>query len=83
MNKPYAVTFTYNFDDETVVYLFASEVEAREFFEESFLEEFRIDSNENGWDCSKNIISENHYQIINQFNDREDITDFRLGRVYN
>ena len=79
----YAVIFTYSFDDEVVVYLFDTEKEATDFLVASFQEEKRIDEEENGWnpEC---WLSEDRWQatITNRFFDHEDVTEFRIGRVY-
>lgn len=82
-NKSYAVVFTYSFDSDTAVYLFDTEKDALIFLRESFMEELRIDREENGWDTESYIDEDAGYaEIINHFYDRDDKTEFRLGRVY-
>lgn len=81
--KSYAVIFTYSFDDDTAVYLFDSEKEAVDFLRGSVMEEFRIDTEENGWDSSCNISDDGYYgEIKTNFFDRIDITEARIGHVY-
>lgn len=81
--KSYAVIFTYSFDSEVVVYLFDTLDEAKKFLKESFEEEVRIDTEENGWDCTSYIDEDGCYaRIFNQFSDRIDKTTFRIGNVY-
>lgn len=82
--KSFAVIFTYSFDDEVAVYLFDTEDEAKKFLKESFEEEVRIDTEENGWDCNSYIEDDGKYaKIFNRFDDRIDATTFRIGNVYN
>lgn len=82
-NMPYAVVFPYSFDDETVVYTFATEEEARKFLEDSYTEELRIDTEENGWNSEGKKLSENHYIITNHFADHDDVTNFNFACIYN
>ena len=84
MNNLVAVIFTYSFDNETPVFLFKTEKEALAFLKRSYIEEVRIDKEENGWDCHHFIEEDGRYaEIKNIFYDHEDITRFHLGEVYN
>ncbi len=82
----YAVIFTYSFDGETAVYLFATEDEAKRFLLESYLEELRIDTEENEWNSVGEISEDGWYAKIQvQFDDGDhplDITEFRIGTIY-
>lgn len=82
----YAVVFTYSFDDEVAVYLFATEGEATKFLREQYEEELRIDVEENGWETEGEHSEDWWYaRISNNFDDgdiRVNVTEMRLGRVY-
>ena len=79
----YAVIFTYSFDDEVAVYLFADEESAKKMLRETYETEVRIDREENGWDVEAEIREDRWYaRIENRFPDREDVTEFRIGSVY-
>lgn len=82
-NKSYAVVFTYSFDDESSVYTFATEEQARKFLDDSYAEELRIEKEENGWDSEGEMLSENHYIITSHFGDYDDVTDFYFANIYN
>lgn len=83
VSKAFAVVFTYSFDKETPVYLFNTKDEAKKFLNESYKEELRIDSEENGWMVDGNIDEDLEYaKIVDYFPDHDDITEFRLGQVY-
>ena len=79
----YAVIFTYSFDGDVAVYLFDDEESAVRMLRENFEEERRIDVEENGWDVDAIITDDGWYaKIIDHFCDRDDITEMRIGRVY-
>lgn len=79
----YAVIFTYSFDGECVVYLFQTEEESITFLRDSFNEEVRIDKEENCWDVVSEISEDGRYaKITNCFEDRDDITEMRVGNIY-
>ena len=83
--KNYAVIFTYSFDSEIAVYLFETFEEAKEFLKTNFELEKKIDIEENGWeDISDFEISEDggYAKIINHFPDRDDITEYHIGNIY-
>ena len=81
--KNYAVIFTYSFDNDVAVYLFETYEKAKKFLKESFLEEVRIDIEENGWNTEYSICNDGDYAIItNHFNDHSDTTEFRIGSIY-
>lgn len=86
MDKNYAVIFTYSFDSEVSVYLFATEQEAKKFLKDSLDEEVRIDREENGWDCEFTLSEDGWYaKITNNFDDGDDpvdVTEMCIGRVY-
>lgn len=53
MKRPircYAVLFTYNFDNDSSVYLFDDFESAQEFLKNAYNEEVRVETEENGWD---------------------------------
>ena len=79
----YAVIFTYSFDDDVAVYLFEKEEEAKKFLKESFENEMRIDTKENGWDSHGYINGEGNYAKIETiFRDHTDKTEMRIGNIY-
>lgn len=81
--KNYAVIFTYNFDSDVAVYLFETEDEAKKFLKDSYAEELRIDIKENGWDSEGFISKDGWYaKITNYFDNGIDITEFRIGNIY-
>lgn len=82
----YAVVFTYSFDDEVAVYLFATEEEATRFLRDQYHEELRVDIEESGWNTEGENSDDWWYaKISNNFDDgdaRIDVTEMRIGRVY-
>ncbi len=83
--KAFAVIFAYSFDDEVAVYLFGTEKEAKKFLKSSYLEEVRIDIEENEWTNITYKISKNgrYAKITNKFQDEDDeFTEFYLGEIY-
>ena len=82
----YAVIFTYSFDSEVAVYLFGIEEEAKKFLKDSFSEELRIDTEENGWNSEGYISDDGWYaRIENYFGDEGSepaVTEFRIGIIY-
>lgn len=84
--KNYAVIFTYSFDNEVAVYLFETEEQAKKFLEDSYIEELRIDIEENGWGSEGTISDDGWYaKIENYFGDEgsePDVTEFRIGNIY-
>lgn len=80
----YAVIFTYSFDGEVVVYLFATYDEALKFLKGSYEEELRIDTEENGWDSHGCFDEEEGVAyIFTCFNDHIDKTTMMIGNIYN
>jgi len=79
----YALVFNYSFDSDAAVYLFDTFTEAKEALRESILEEYRIDTEENGWDSTYFISEDGLYgSVVNSFITYEDITEARVGKVY-
>lgn len=82
----YAVIFTYSFDIDAAVYLFRTEEEAKKFLRESYLEELRIDQEENGWNSVGEISEDGWYAKIQvEFDDADhplDLIEFRIGTVH-
>lgn len=80
----YAVIFSYSFDDDVAVYLFETVDEAIGFLVGSYKEELRIDTEENDW-YSEGFLADDHYsaRITTYFSDHTDVTEFRVGTVYN
>ncbi len=78
----YAMVITYSFDDEVAVYLFADEEAAKKMLRESYENEVRIDTEENGWDVDAVIRDDGWYaKITDRFHDHENVTEFRIGTV--
>lgn len=81
--QSYAVIFTYDFDDDVAVYLFSDEEKARTFLRENFEREVEIDTEENGYDTESYIREDGWYaKIINHFDDHDDVTEYRVGIIY-
>lgn len=84
--KSYAVVYTYSFDSDCAVYLFDTFEEARKFLTESFQEELRIDTEENGWSSEGELSEDKTYaKIVNRYSDElrdPDITYFHLANIY-
>ena len=80
----YAVVFTYNFDEESEVTLFDSFEEATDYLYESFVEERRIEREENGWDVDslvavdKTFASISHCGVDSDGEEYEDVCEYRL-----
>ena len=78
----YAVVITYSFDDEVAVYPFADEEAAKKMLRESYENEVRIDTEEDGWDVDDVIRDDGWYaKITDRFQDHENVTEFRIGTV--
>lgn len=81
----YAVIFTYNFDEDSSVYLFEDEELAKEFLYESFCEERRIETEENEWDVDSLVAADRTYALISHSDigadgeEYEDICEYRLS----
>ena len=79
----YAVIFSYNFDDDVAVYLYETEEEAIRHLREHILEEFRIDTEEDGLSSEYEINDDGRYGLITtHFFDHDDVTEVRVGQVY-
>ena len=78
----FAVVITYSFDSEVPVFLFEDEDSAKLFLAENFLQECKIDMEENGYDTDSEIGEDGWYaKIINHFSDRDDVTEYRIGII--
>ncbi len=82
----YGVVFSYSFDGDVSIYLKSTLEDAKEFLNESYEEELRIDIEENGWN-SEGFIDENgmYAEIKTYFDDGDDVCDitrFQIGCVY-
>lgn len=73
----------YSFDTESTVNMFYSEENAKKFLIESFNSEVEHDK-ENGY-ASECKIDKNqkHATIITKFEDKQDTTEFTIGKMYN
>lgn len=79
----YAVIFTYSFDNDCAVYLFATEQGAKDFLFNTYQQEIEEDS-KLGYDMEYEISEDKWYaKIIEHFADRDDITEMRIGNIYN
>ena len=82
-NPNFAVIFNYSFDNEVAVYLFENEEEAKKFLKESYEEEMRIDTEENGWHSHGYINKDGDYAKIETiFSDHTNKTEMRIGNIY-
>ena len=79
----YAVVISYSFDEDVIVYLFPTEEEAVSVLQESYEKEYRIETEEDGWDAVGEISESGLYAIITvHFADHDDVTEFRVGSVH-
>lgn len=60
----YGVIFTYNFDHDSSISLFETLEEAQNYLVESYEEEKRIETEENGWDVECSITDDKTYASI-------------------
>ena len=80
----YAVIFTYSFDPEVPVYLFADFDSAADFLRTSMMDELKIDVEENGWNSVLEFSEDNDYaKITTYFFDHTDITEAYIRTIYN
>ena len=78
----YAVIVTYSFDWHTPVWLFKTMEEAKSFLKQSAQNEFRIDTEEDGWKASIEFDNDEEYAKISVYlNDDTYITEFRIGEI--
>ena len=82
----YAVIFTYSSNVNPAVYLFDTEAEAKLFLLESYREELRIYTEENGWNSVGEISDDGWYAKIQVDSDDGDpaidLTELRIGNIY-
>ena len=79
----YAVVFSYSFDYDVAVYLFKTFEEARSWLSKSLMAEYRIQTDENGWDAYYEVNGDGTYaKLVTQFFDHDDVMEIRLGCVY-
>ena len=77
------VVFTYSFDTDSAVSLFATQEEAIDYMMKSLEEELRIDKEENGWDSDSYVTEDKMYaKIITHFPSGDDVTEMRIANVY-
>ncbi len=82
------VVVTYSFDDEVPIYLYESDKEAEDALYKGFLEEVRIEKEENerteGIDFYAKISDDHRSASITVIGSTgEDVTEWRIGCVYN
>lgn len=79
----YAVVFSYSFDAETVVYLFETENEAKEFLIDNYIEELKSDIFDNAYK-TEGTLSDSGWEakIINHFDTHTNITEIKIANVY-
>lgn len=79
----HAVIFTYSFDPEVPVYLFADFDSAADFLRTSMMKELKIDIEENEWNSVLEFSEDNDYaKITTYFFDHTDITEAYIGTIY-
>lgn len=78
----YAVIFRYSFDDDTAVYLFATEEEAKNFLRDNY--EFEVKINEDiGYSFDAEISDDGWGATITEyFQDHNNITEMFIGNIY-
>ena len=76
----YAVVFTYNFDNDSEITLFADYNKAKQYLKDAFDEELRIETEENEWeDVETTFDPSGHYAEIRHYvSDGVDICEYRL-----
>ena len=78
----YAVVVTFSFDPQVSVLLFDTWEEAMSFIKKDILEEYNTDL-ENGWDTEMAIFeNEGRAILTNHFHDKDDITEWRIGDIF-
>lgn len=79
----YAVVFSYSFDAETVVYLFETENEAKEFLIDNYIEELKSDILDNAYK-TEGTLSDSGWEakITNHFDTHTNITEIKIANVY-
>lgn len=83
MEKSYAVTFTYSFDEDAATYLFETLEKAQNFLVDSMEKEYNIDLKENNWNVKLEISDSKCYaKITDYFDDHNDITEAHLSNLY-
>ena len=82
-NSACAVVVTFSFDPQVSVILMNDENEAWEFIKTDILEEYNIDTQENGWESEYAIYEDDHRAVLTtHFKDRDDIVEWRIGDIY-
>ena len=79
--KEYAVIFTYNFDNDSQIFLFGDDYDgAVQFLKDSFNEELRIETQENEWDDVEVWHNDawTNAEIRHYVSDGVDICEYRL-----
>lgn len=78
----YAVITTYSFDWDTPVWLFETLKEAKDFLKQSAQNEFRIDTEEDGWNAFLEFDNNEEYaKITVYFSGDTCTTEFRIGKI--
>lgn len=82
-NNKCAVVVTFSYDPQLSVLLFDNRDAAWDFIKNDILEEYTIDTEENGWD-SEYAIFENECRAVltTHFADRDDVVEWRIGTIY-
>ena len=79
----YAVTIIFSYDPEVSVLLFNTRDEALAFIKNDILEEYKIDTEENGLDAEYQIFeSERRAVLTTQYSDGPGTVEWRIGVVY-
>lgn len=84
VTKPeYAVVVTYSFDSQVSVILFNNQKNALNFVKRDVEREMHIDTYENGWDTELSVNEDGSHVILTaHFDDHDDITEWRLGELF-
>lgn len=79
----YAVVITFSFDSQVSVLLFDEYDKALTFMRNDVLDEYRIDTEENGWNVEY-VIYENEGRAVltDYFDDYNDVTEWRIGTIF-
>jgi hypothetical protein len=82
-SSKYAVVVTFSFDSTVSVVLFDTWAQALDFIKIDCVDEWKIDTQENGWDSEYEIFEADGRAVVTtHFDDRDDVTEWRIGDVY-
>lgn len=79
----YAVVVTFSFDSQVSVLLFNTWDDALAFIKKDVEEEYRIDTEENGWDAEYEIFETDGRAVLTtHFKDGDYVVEWKIGTVF-